>query len=104
MQFEFLAKRYISTVLSIFLILSALLFLIVVRNSLRSILLRHESMLAGYFAIYAVAYFIVDMGWGSIARLNNYMLSALTLCLVLWISIFKPLPRLPAAPSPPNRA
>jgi hypothetical protein len=104
MQFEFLAKRYISTVLAIFLILSALLFLIVVRNSLRSSLLRHETMLAGYFAIYAVAYFIVNMGWTRIARLNNYMLSALTLCLVLWISIFKPAGPLAKSPPAPNRA
>jgi hypothetical protein len=90
LQFEFLAKRYLSTVLAMFLVLSALLFLIVVRNSLKINLLRHETMLAGYFAIYAVSYFIADMGWGRKTQVNNYMLSALTLCLLLWIGIFRP--------------
>jgi hypothetical protein len=71
------------------------LFLVVVRNSLKSSLLRHETMLAGYFGIYAVAYFVVDMGWGKAPQLNNYLLSALTLCLVLWISLFKPSTALP---------
>src|ERR1039458_9532940 len=45
LQFEFLAKRYISTVLALFLGFSALLFLVVIRNSVKSNLLRHESML-----------------------------------------------------------
>ena len=90
MDFEFLAQRYLSTVLALFLVLSALLFLVVVRNSLKINLLRHETMLAGYFAIYAVSYFVADMGWGKKTQVNNYMLSALTLCLVLWISVFRP--------------
>lgn len=90
LQFEFLAKRYISTVLAIFLVLSAVLFLVVIRNSLRSSLLRHESMLAAYFGIYAVAYFVINMGWTRKTLVNNYMLSALTLCLVVWISVFRP--------------
>src|SRR5579871_2946819 len=90
MQFEFLAKRYISTVLALFLGFSALLFLIVVRNSVKSNLLRHESMLAAYFGIYSVCYFAVNMGWASKSLTNNYMLSALTLCLVIWISVFRP--------------
>ena len=89
-EFEFLAKRYISTVLALFLGFSALLFLIVVRNSVRSNLLRHESMLAAYFGIYAVCYFAVNMGWAKKTLANNYMLSALTLCLVIWISVFRP--------------
>jgi hypothetical protein len=90
MEFEFLAKRYISTVLALFLAFSAVLFLIVVRNSIKNNLLRHESMLATYFAIYAVCYFIVNMGWVRKTSANNYMLSALTLCLVIWISVFRP--------------
>jgi hypothetical protein len=90
MHFEFLAKRYVSTVLAIFLGLSALLFLVVIRNSVKSSLLRHESMLAAYFGIYAVAYFAVNMGWIRTTLVNNYMLSALTLCLVIWISVFRP--------------
>ncbi|MBZ5608677.1 MAG: hypothetical protein LAP38_10490 [Acidobacteriia bacterium] len=104
MQFEFLAKRYLSTVLAIFLVLSALLFFVVVRNSLKSSLLRHETMLAGYFAIYAVSYFIANMGWGRKTQVNNYMLSALTLCLVLWISVFKPAHQLPSISSQATRA
>lgn len=92
LQFEFLAKRYISTVLALFLGFSALLFLVVVRNSVRSNLLRHESMLAAYFGIYAVVCFVVNMGWAKKTLANNYMLSALTLCLVIWISVFRPGP------------
>ena len=94
LQFEFLVKRYISTVLALFLGFSALLFLVVVRNSLRSNLLRHETMLAAYFGIYAVCYFAVNMGWAKKTLTNNYMLSALTLCLVIWISVFRPGPEL----------
>lgn len=90
MHFEFLAKRYISTVLALFLVFSAMLFLVVIRNSIKSSLLRHESMLAAYFAIYSVAYFTVNMGWTRTTLVNNYMLSALTLCLVIWISVFRP--------------
>jgi len=94
MQFELLAKRYISTVLALFLGLSALLFLVVIRNSVKSNLLRHESMLAAYFGIYAVCCFAVNMGWAKKTLTNNYMLSALTLCLVIWISVFRPGPEL----------
>ncbi len=90
MRFEFLATRYLSTVLAVFLILSALLFLLAVRNSLKSNLFRHEGMLAAYFGIYAIAYLIVNTGWKRAIYVNNYMLSALTLCLVVWISIFRP--------------
>ena len=90
LQFEFLAKRYVSTVLALFLGFSALLFLVVIRNSIKSNLLRHESMLAAYFGIYAVCYFTVNMGWAKKTLANNYMLSALTLCLVIWISVFRP--------------
>jgi len=89
LQFEFLAKRYISTVLALFLGSSALLFLLVIRHSARSNLLRHEGMLAAYFGIYAVVCFAVNMGWARQTLANNYMLSALTLCLVVWISIFR---------------
>jgi hypothetical protein len=78
MQFEFLAKRYISSVL------------IVIHNSLRSSLFRHEGMLAAYFGIYAVAYLLIDMGWAMPTLVNNYLASALTLCFVVWMSIFKP--------------
>ncbi len=90
MHFEFLAKRYVSTVLALFLVFSAVVFLVVIRNSIKSSLLRHESMLAAYFGIYSVAYFTVNMGWTRTTLVNNYMLSALTLCLVIWISVFRP--------------
>ncbi len=90
MQFEFLAKRYVSTMLAAFLVLSAVLFLLVVRNSLRSSVLRHETMLAAYFTIYAVSYSIMSLGWKRPILVNNYMLSALTVCLVVWISVFRP--------------
>jgi hypothetical protein len=93
LQFEFLAKRYISSVLALFLVLSAVLFLLAARNSLKSSLFRHESMLAVYFTIYALFYFVMSMGWSRPIVVNNYMLAALTLCLVIWISVFRPNPQ-----------
>ncbi|HEY6391084.1 MAG TPA: hypothetical protein VIX89_07395 [Bryobacteraceae bacterium] len=90
MQFEFLAKRYISSVLCIFLVLSAVLYLVIIRNSLKSSLFRHESMLAAYFGIYAIASFAINMGWGATPLVNHYTLLAVTLCLVIWISVLKP--------------
>lgn len=90
MSFEFLAKRYLSSVLAVFLILSAVLFVSVVRKGAKGDLFQHESMLTVYFAIYAVAYLVVNMGWKSVLLVNNLMLSALTLCLVVWIGLFRP--------------
>jgi hypothetical protein len=90
MQFEFLAKRYISTVLAAFLLLSAALYMIVVRNSLKSELFRHEGMLAAYFGIVATAYFVADMGWKAKTLLNGFMASAFTVCFAIWISVLKP--------------
>jgi hypothetical protein len=92
MHFEFLVKRYISSVLTIFLILSAVLFLVTVRNGPKSSLLRHEGMLAAYFGIYALAAFLIDMGWVRTTLVNGYFVSALTLCFVAWFSVFKPIP------------
>jgi len=94
LQSEFLAKRYISTVLALFLVFSAVLFLVTIRHSLRSELLRHESMLAAYFGIYAIAYFTVNMGWTRTTLVNNFMLSAVTILLVIWISVLRPGPEL----------
>ena len=90
MQFEFLAKRYVSTVLAVFLVLSAILYLVIIRSSLRSSLFRHEGLLAVYFGIYAVGSFAINMGWGATPEINHYTLSAVTLCLVICISVFKP--------------
>ena len=92
MQFEFLAKRYISTVIAVFLILSAVLYLVVIRSALKARMLRHEGMLAAYFGIYAICYFTLNMGWSSTPMVNHYMLSAVTLCFVIWISVLKPNP------------
>ena len=92
MHFELLVKRYISTVLAIFLVLSATLFIIAIHNALKSTLLRHEGMLAAYLGIYALAVFLVDMGFTRAIFLNGYLSSALTLCFVVWISVFKPQP------------
>ena len=90
MQFEFLSKRYISSVLALFLVFSAALFLLAIHNSMKSSLFRHEGMLAAYFGIYAIAVFSVDMGWTRALVVNNYLASALTLCFVIWMSVFKP--------------
>jgi hypothetical protein len=92
MDFEILGKRYISSVLAIFLILSAALYLISVGNGLGSSLLRHEGMLAAYFGIYALSAFLIDMGIIRAVVVNGYVSSALTLCFVLWVSLFKPQP------------
>jgi hypothetical protein len=92
MHFEFLVKRYISSVLAIFLILSAALFLIAVRNGLNSSLFQHEGMLAAYFGIYAIAALLIDMGWVRTTLVNGYLTSGLTLCFIAWFSVLKPQP------------
>jgi hypothetical protein len=92
MHFGILATRYISTVLAIFLVLSAVLFFVVVGNVRISSLFQHEGLMAAYFAIYAVAAFLIDVGWVRAVFVNGYFLSALTLCFVAWFSIFKPQP------------
>lgn len=89
MQFEFLAKRYISSVLALFLVFTAAVFLIAIRNGAKSSLFRHEGMLAVYFGIYAIAVFTVDMGWTRALAVNSYLASALTLCFVIWMSVFQ---------------
>jgi len=63
MHFGILATRYISTVLAIFLVLSAVLFFVVVGNIRTSSLFQHEGLMAAYFAIYAIAAFLIDVGW-----------------------------------------
>ncbi|HTC88159.1 MAG TPA: hypothetical protein VK686_07655 [Bryobacteraceae bacterium] len=92
MHFGFLVTRYISSVLAIFLVLSAALFLIAVHNGIASSVFRHEGMLTLYFGIYAIATFLVGMGWSRAVFVNSYLASALTLCFVLWFSVFRPLP------------
>jgi hypothetical protein len=72
--------------------LSATLFLIVVHGGTSSSVFRHEGMLAAYFGVYAVATFLVGMGWSRAIFVNGYLASALTLCFVLWFSVFKPHP------------
>ncbi len=90
LQVEFVAKRYISMVLAVFLVFSALLFLIVIRNSFTISLFRHETMLAAYFGIYAIAALSINVGWTRALFINNYLASALTLCFVAWMAVFKP--------------
>jgi hypothetical protein len=92
MHFGIQATRYLSSVLAVFLILSAILFLLVVGNVLASSVFRHEGLVAAYFAIYAIAAFLIGEGWVKAAFVNGYFLAALTLCFVAWFSIFKPIP------------
>jgi hypothetical protein len=92
MHFGILATRYISTVLAIFLVLSAVLFFVVVGNIRTSSLFQHEGLMAAYFAIYAIAAFLIDVGWVRAVFVNGYFLSALTLCFVAWFSVFRPQP------------
>jgi hypothetical protein len=95
-HFEFVVMRYVSTVLAIFLVLSVMLFFFVIRNSIGADLFRHEGMLAVLFSIYATCYFLIDIGWTHALLINRYMLSAFTLCLVIWISAFRPEDVLPS--------
>ena len=92
MHFAIQATRYISSVLAIFLVLSAGLFLVVVGNGRIHCVVRHEGIMAAYFAIYAIAAFLIDAGWARAIFVNGYFLSALTLCFVAWFSVFKPQP------------
>ena len=83
MHFGIQATRYISSVLAIFLLLSA------VRTSS---VFQHEGLMAAYFAIYAIAAFLIDMRWVRTTLVNGYFVSAITLCFVAWFSVFKPRP------------
>jgi hypothetical protein len=92
MHFGIQATRYISSVLAIFLLLSAVLFLTAVRDIRLSSMFRHEGMVSAYFAIYAIAAFLIDDGWIRAMFVNGYFVSAITLCFVAWFSVFKPQP------------
>lgn len=89
MHFQILATRYIASVLSIFLLLSAVLFLVSVRD-VRANFFRPEGVMAAYFAVYAIAAFLIEMGWVRAMFVNGYFVSAITLCFVAWVSVFKP--------------
>lgn len=89
MHFEFLVKRYISSVLAIFLLLSAALFVIVIHDAWESSLLKHEGMLTVYFGVYATASFTGEMNWSHKSILNGYLAAVLTLCFVVWITVFR---------------
>jgi hypothetical protein len=93
MHFEIDATRYISSVLAIFLVLSAVLFFIVVGNGdvRTSSVFRHEGMVAAYFAIYAIAAFLIEEGVRT-TLVNGYFVSSITLCFVAWFGVFKPRP------------
>jgi hypothetical protein len=92
MHFGIQATRYISSVLAIFLLLSAVLFFVVVDNVRTSSVFQHEGLMAAYFAIYAIAAFLIDMRWVRTTLVNGYFVSAITLCFVAWFSVFKPRP------------
>jgi hypothetical protein len=92
MHFGFLVARYVSSVLAIFLVLSAVLFLIVVHNGAMTSLFRHEGMLAAYLGIYAIATFLAGTGIVRTSLVNGYLTSGLTLCFVAWFSVLKPQP------------
>lgn len=91
-RFGITATRYISSVLAIFLVFSAVLFLVVVGGARFSNVFRHEGVMAAYFAIYAIAALLIDTGWVRTTLVNGYFVSAITLCFVAWFSIFRPSP------------
>jgi hypothetical protein len=92
MHFGIQATRYISSVLAIFLVLSASLFLATVREVRANSVFQREGIMAAYFAVYAIAAFLIDTGWVRAIFVNGYFFSALTLCFVAWFSVFKPQP------------
>jgi hypothetical protein len=92
LHFGIQATRYISSILAIFLILSAVLFFLMAGNVLASSVFRHEGLVAAYFAIYAIAALVIGEGWVRAVFVNGYFLSALTLCFVAWFSVFRPMP------------
>jgi len=89
-HFGIQATRYISSVLAIFLTLSALLFFAKVRDVTAHDIFQREGVMAAYFAIYSIAAFLIDTGSVRAIFVNGYFLSALTLCFVAWFSVLKP--------------
>lgn len=90
MHFEIQATQYLSSVLAIFLVLSAALFLMTIHDAWQKSIWRHEGMLAVYFGVYATASFIIEMDWFRTPLVNGYVAAALTLCFVAWIAVFQP--------------
>lgn len=92
LHFGIQATRYISSVLAIFLALSAVVYFIVIGHGLADTVIRHDGIMAAYFAIYAIAAFLIDAGWVRTTLVNGYFVSAITLCFVAWFSVFRPEP------------
>ena len=94
MHFGIQSTRYISSVLAVFLVLSAVLYFVVVGNGETGNVVRREGIMAAYFAIYAISAFAIDAGWTRAIFVNGYFVSAITLCIVAWFGVFKPQPLL----------
>jgi hypothetical protein len=47
-------------------------------------------MLAVHFFIYAIVYFVVEVGWTKALLVYGFTLWAFTLCLIIWIIAFNP--------------
>lgn len=90
MHFGIQATRYISSVLAIFLVLSAVLYFVVIGNGEKSSIFRHEGIMAAYFAIYTIPAFLIAAGFLRAIFVNGYFLSAMTLCFIAWFTAFKP--------------
>lgn len=92
MHFGIQATRYESTVIAIFLVLSAVLYLIAVGNGQVSLEFRREGVIAAYFSVYAIAAFLIDAGLVRAMFVNGYFVSAITLCFVAWFSMSRSTP------------
>ena len=90
MHFEIQATQYISSVLAVFLLLSAVIYFTTIHDAWQKSIWRHEGMLAVYFGVYATASFIIELDWFRTPLVNGYIAAALTLCFVAWITIFQP--------------
>lgn len=91
MHFGIQVTRYISSVLAILLVFSAILYFVVVGNG-RTNVIRHEGIMAAFFAIYTISAFLIAAHWVRTTLVNGYFVSAITLCFIAWFSAFKPQP------------
>ena len=89
-QVVILAKRYISTVLAVFLVLSALVFSLLYGRQPDSILNRHRVITVAYFAAYALACLVANLEYARSNRfVNTYLLPAAGACLLCWLFSFR---------------
>ena len=92
-------KTSISTILAVFLIDRAAAFAIVPGALTRPRMGSHSGVLAMFFGLYAAGSLAVILAGGSLAIIvNSVFVPAITVCLLLWLYLLKPGPRVPQRP------